>query len=718
VGIEMKKSVFFAILLFLVILRLSSANTGRFSLNIQIGFDSDGDGITDADDPDDDNDGILDGSDCLTGNGSFVNSDTVTPFVTVDGDSNVSKVFAGNISVAILNVSQTRVEFVWDCDFGRLNLANVTIDAQTSGVGSLYMSGLDLGPQGTTKNVYVDDESSSINSVCVDDQELSTASDLSLACDEGYETLVNCNGASYNGYTCTDLGDLYNVTGLNHSAVKEQCGDGDGDNYGTYCVGGSDCDDSNGAIHPSATELCDSIDNDCDGEIDEGCAEVPAPSGGGGGGGGGAVSSGCHVDLCNIDSKVLRQTAGKEIRVCFDYMMHQLELESVGEDGISLTIKTTGKSIHLGLNEKMDINLDSDDSPDFSVELSKIQEQDAWIIFKPLVGADTTCGKKRIDVLDVEPSILRVSLKAGETKEQLITLTNLGAIELFINANMEGMGLEDVMELESTSVALGEGETREFKVTFNAENIKPGVYNGRIKFDTGNTQKTVLVIVEVESSRLIFDVKSYIPASHKKLDPGDEVVNDINLYNLEGEQRAVVKMNYEIRNIYGDKIVASEERINVYGSEYSFRKVLALPQDIEPGEYVYSVTAYYKDSIAIDTDVFEINGVELGAPIEFNSDLIVLIAVLILVIVGVVLSQKMKMKELAEKIPTQMFMDKLRTIQRKFERKKEVEERIRKQKNDLARKLKALEQGFISGYIRKADYLKTKKEIMKALGRK
>jgi hypothetical protein len=53
------------------------------------------------------------------------------------------------------------------------------------------------------------------------------------------------------------------------------CTDSDGDGYGCIgdqaCAGGSaaDCDDGNAAVHPAAKEVCDSLDNDCDGSIDE-----------------------------------------------------------------------------------------------------------------------------------------------------------------------------------------------------------------------------------------------------------------------------------------------------------------------------------------------------------------------------------------------------------------------------------------------------------------
>ncbi|HLL06565.1 MAG TPA: putative metal-binding motif-containing protein [Myxococcaceae bacterium] len=52
--------------------------------------------------------------------------------------------------------------------------------------------------------------------------------------------------------------------------VTLEAPDTDGDGYMPTVSGGTDCDDENEAIRPSAAEICDTRDNDCDGSTNEG----------------------------------------------------------------------------------------------------------------------------------------------------------------------------------------------------------------------------------------------------------------------------------------------------------------------------------------------------------------------------------------------------------------------------------------------------------------
>ena len=165
-----------------------------------------------------------------------------------------------------------------DCDDGN-PLANESTTAETcDGVDNNCDGQVD---EGLTSSWYADTDgdgygdSSSIlvaceapqgyvtdNTDCDDDN--AWAYDISMAetCD-GYDN--NCDGQADEGVTTTYYLDVDGDGQGNSSLTIESCTQPAG-----YASVAGDCDDLNNAVHYQAIEICDEIDNNCDGLIDDG----------------------------------------------------------------------------------------------------------------------------------------------------------------------------------------------------------------------------------------------------------------------------------------------------------------------------------------------------------------------------------------------------------------------------------------------------------------
>jgi hypothetical protein len=118
------------------------------------------------------------------------------------------------------------------------------------------------------------------NSVCLSGAITNTCADGN-ACtiDEACDPAIGCSATKLD---CGD-NDACTIdacdpdTGCVHTPNPDCQGeDADGDGFVSDATGGNDCDDGNPAVHPGATELCNGVDDDCEGGIDEGF-DIGAP---------------------------------------------------------------------------------------------------------------------------------------------------------------------------------------------------------------------------------------------------------------------------------------------------------------------------------------------------------------------------------------------------------------------------------------------------------
>jgi hypothetical protein len=91
---------------------------------------------------------------------------------------------------------------------------------------------------------------------------------------------------------CNGLTDASDSSCVSACIINTYYKDADGDGYGDssiliqactqpvgYVTDNTDCNDSDANIHPSAVEICDGIDNNCNVQVDEGIASIPTTCG-------------------------------------------------------------------------------------------------------------------------------------------------------------------------------------------------------------------------------------------------------------------------------------------------------------------------------------------------------------------------------------------------------------------------------------------------------
>ena len=224
----------------------------------------------------------------------------------------------------------------------------------------------------------------------------------------------------------------------------------------------------------------------------------------------------------------------------------------------------------------------------------------------------------------VNPGNINIQAVSGRAESKEITIENTGtrilAIDVFVT------GLEDSIILESNKIYLKPGEKKTVILTINARS--PGVYTGKVIFSYQGIKKEVLVLFNVISEGVLFDISITIPENYKIIKAGKKLPTAIELRELGDEATVDVNLKYLIKDFNDNLIYEESERIFVNGTK-RFNKEFDTSK-LDAGDYAVGVELTYPEGFASASTDFKIT------KIIFSYATLIAILILILAIIIVI----------------------------------------------------------------------------------
>ncbi|NIM46963.1 MAG: DUF87 domain-containing protein [Candidatus Aenigmarchaeota archaeon] len=215
-------------------------------------------------------------------------------------------------------------------------------------------------------------------------------------------------------------------------------------------------------------------------------------------------------------------------------------------------------------------------------------------------GAFITPPEEEEENITVVPPLLlstntiEVRLYPGEYQIVSLGITNNQDDWTTVRMSVEG-DIWPYTLFENDTFNVESGETYYANIKFyTLPTTLPGIYNGYLVIKSGNITKRVAVILRVEyEAEKLLDIK--IDPITKDVFPGNRFKYLVTLYNLGLTKRVDIFINYTIRGVENDTLIARTGETVALETSLSFDRSILIPNDTEPGVYIIEAIAIYED---------------------------------------------------------------------------------------------------------------------------
>jgi len=202
-------------------------------------------------------------------------------------------------------------------------------------------------------------------------------------------------------------------------------------------------------------------------------------------------------------------------------------------------------------------------------------------------------------------TLLEITLHPGEYQTTSIGITNNQKEDTTVSLSVEG-DIWPFTMFDKDKIDIKSKDTAYAKIKFfTMPTTIPGVYNGNIIVKSKDTEQKISVILRVEYEReKMLDIK--VEPITKEIMAGDTFKYQVTLYNLGLTKRVDVYINYTIKSVDTDKIIAVSHETMAVETSLSFMRSIDIPEGTEAGLYSIEADAWYENHTATSIASFSI----------------------------------------------------------------------------------------------------------------
>lgn len=323
-------------------------------------------------------------------------------------------------------------------------------------------------------------------------------------------------------------------------------------------------------------------------------------------------------------------------------------------------------------------------------------------------GGEVKKGEEYKGDFNIDVESLAVKLKVGETKSKNVVITNNGTKKERISIHISF----DNAKLSDNDFELDVGMSKNITIDFFIrENTLADLYVHKLQVSNQfGLSKILPVAIEVISKKSLFDVKLQIPEKMKVVNPGDEILAGVSIYNLGEIKRADANISYILKDSEGN-ILSIESEFAAVETQASLVKTIKIPDDAEPGFHFVYVVVEYQNEIGSATAIIKVVEKE-GFIKGIRTILIWMVIILLALIVIFKLRNLIQFKKIYKNL---ILARRSRDDETPESTKKENINRIKDERRKLKQQLSEVGSMYKDKFIQEEEYNRVKNEIQRKI---